>query len=388
MGGNQVRVYPWHRLVPEGRSVIRPAAGFAVAVIALVVVLTMAIGFVGGGEGIPTPSATPSPSASPTSAPSATRPALITVPQQTFPAIPVIADSIIDVSSPWAMVSDNASVWVLAGDGRIDRIDPATDSVVESLAGLGAKTDEYDGLAVNDADLWVADFTSRSVYRVAAAPLAIATSIPAGQAPKGVLADANGVWVADVHGGSVLRIDPATNTVEDTIIVGPKGASGPNWLAEGLGSIWVDIPNNGSIVRIDPVTGQVRATILAPMEFTPCGGMAINDDAVWVTSCSADDLMGRIDANSDTFVAAMDMGGYGYNPVVINGFVWVSVDTGDAETGKLVRINPNTNTIDRVLVPSSKFGGGGDIVVAAGSVWAADGYNNVVIRLPMAAFGA
>jgi streptogramin lyase len=70
----------------------------------------------------------------------------------------------------------------------------------------------------------------------------------------------------------------------------------------------------------------------------------------------------------------------------MDGIPWVSVDTGDATSGFLVRIDPATNAIDRVLVPGTTFGGGGDIVVAFGSVWVVDGYNNSVIRLPQSAF--
>jgi streptogramin lyase len=94
----------------------------------------------------------------------------------------------------------------------------------------------------------------------------------------------------------------------------------------------------------------------------------------------------RIDPGSNTVVTTVGMGGYGYNPTLINDAPWVSVDTGAADAGMLVRIDPATNTIDRVLVPGTTFGGGGDIVVLAGSVWVSDGYNNAVIRLPMTAF--
>ena len=58
-----------------------------------------------------------------------------------------------------------------------------------------------------------------------------------------------------------------------------------------------------------------------------------------------------------------------------------------ARRAVLCRIDAATNAIDRVLRPGATFGGGGDIVVAAGSVWVVDGYNNSVIRLPLAAFG-
>ncbi len=87
-------------------------------------------------------------------------------------------------------------------------------------------------------------------------------------------------------------------------------------------------------------------------------------------------------------MATVGLGGYGYTPTVIDDAPWISVDTGDATSGKLVRVDPATNTIDRVLVLDVPFGGGGDIVVADGSVWVVDGYNGSVIRLPLAAFGA
>jgi len=117
------------------------------------------------------------------------------------------------------------------------------------------------------------------------------------------------------------------------------------------------------------------------------------DSAIWAdlrkrgtTSCSGGDLIARIDAPSNSSVATIDVEGNGYTPAVINGSVWVSVDGGTPQSGKLVRIDAATNTIDRVLVPSALFGGGGDIVVAAGSVWVVDGYRDAVIALPMSAF--
>ena len=389
MGARQQRAYPWLRVPATER---RPGySGFAARIaiaVALILAVVLGAGVIGGGSNV-TPSPSPSPSPSPLRSTAGARPPLNTLTQPTLPAATsIVADATIDMTEPMAMVSDGDSLWVLAVDGRIDRIDPATNSVVDSLATLGPNTDEYQGLALHDAQLWATDFTSRLVYRVSAAPLALVTSIPVGKGPKGVLANADGVWVADVRGGSVLRIDPVTNNVGATIIVGPEGASGPSWLGQGIGSIWVDIPNNGTIVRLDPITNDVQATILTPIGYTPCGGMAFADDAAWVTSCSAGTLIARVDANSDTLVATIELGGNGYNPTLINGFIWVSVDGGGPESGKIVGINPDTNSIDRVLVPSRSFGGGGDIVVAAGSVWVVDGYHNAILRLPMTAFGA
>jgi len=38
------------------------------------------------------------------------------------------------------------------------------------------------------------------------------------------------------------------------------------------------------------------------------------------------------------------------------------------------------------LVPGTAFGGGGDIVEAAGAVWVTDGYHGKLLRLPRSAF--
>jgi streptogramin lyase len=387
MGTKQERVYPWNRLLPGRRalSFSRSGAGVGVVALGLLLVLALAIGLAGGGLG---PKATPSPSPSPSPTQTATA-TPVQVPTPSLPAaISVTAEGSVDLTGPVAMVTDGQFLWVLASDGQIHRIDPATGSVVDSVT-TGPATDLYNGLAWSSTGLWATDADSAAVFRVDAAPLKLAASIPAGQSPKGVLANADGVWVADVHGGSVLRIDPLTNLVADTIIVGRAGASGPNWLGDGLGSIWTTVPNATKIVRVDPVAKVVQANIDAPAGFTACGGMVISDNAAWVTSCGAGTRMARADATTNTIVALIQMPGNGYNPVLINGSIWVSVDGGDQTSrpeGTIVRIDPATNSIDRVLVPTTQFGGGGDICVAAGSVWVTDGYHHHVLRLPLAAF--
>ena len=281
------------------------------------------------------------------------------------------------------IVASGQAIWALA-PGRLDRIDPGTNNVADSVT-IGATSDLYNGVAANAAAVWATNWTTAKLARVDPVTLKL-VQIAAGSAPKGVLATADGVWVADVHGGSVLPVDQATNEVGTAIIVGPTGSSGPNWLASGLGTIWVGIPNNSTIVRFNPGTGAIAATIEAPAGTIPCGGIAVGLTAGWITSCSSTTSMARIDPTSNKAVATVEMGGYAYNPTLIDDAPWVSVDRGSADNGLLVRIDPATNSIDRVLVPGPAFGGGGDIVVADGSVWVSDGWNNAVLRLPLSAF--
>jgi len=382
MRADQVRVYPWHKVPigPLGRSAIWSGVPVVLLVLVAVVVMALAVGLGGGGPLVTvpftsSPSPTPRPTPSPSVAPSAALP----------DPISVTSEATIAIQAPIALVAADGALWVMA-PGRLDRIDPSVDAVSGSVA-LGSTTDLYNGLAANAGGLWATDSDAALLYRVDPTTLTVAATIPAGLSPKGVLATDAGVWVADVHGGSVLRIDPATNKVVATTTVGPTGNSGPNWLASGLGSIWVDVPNNRTIVRIDPVTNKVQTTIPAPAGVTPCGGLAIGTAAVWVTGCSATKAIARVDPPSNTVVTTVDLGGNGFNPTLINGVPWISVDTGGPASGMLVRVDPATNSIDRVLVPGTSFGGGGDIVVADGSVWVVDGYNNSILRLPLTAFG-
>lgn len=384
MKARQARTYPWHGV---GIRFFLPGTGSgsrtgALVLVALVVA-ALVVGLVAGGPTLfppPSPRPSPTPGATPAAKPT-TRPTAAPLPA----SIVVTPEALVTVQGPIAMVNLGSTIWVM-GAGELTRVDPDANAVTASVT-LGSPTELYNGLAANDAGLWATNSDVALLYRVDLTSLKVSARIPAGLAPKGVLASAAGVWVADVHDGVVLRIDPATNTVAARITVGPVGNSGPNWLASGLGSLWVDIPNNSTIVRFDPVTNAIQATIQVPGNVLACGGFAIETDAAWVTGCSGARALARIDPTFNTVIATVDLHGFGSTPTVINGGLWVSVDTGDADSGMLVRVDRAANTIDRVLVTGSAFGGGGDIVVAAGSVWVVDGYNNALLRLPLTAFG-
>lgn len=381
MKTSQARTYPWHKVGIGALG--RPGAGFGaragLLVLVALVVTALGVGLVAGGLRLvappapsPSPTLEPVPTASPTSAP--------------LPAsIAVTPEAVIPVQRPGWIVTSGSEIWTL-GAGELVRIDPDTDTVTASVT-VGGAADLYNDLAANDAGLWATDWDTAELIRVDPTSLEVVARIPAGLAPKGILATAAGVWVADTHDGKVLRIDPATNTIVATITVGPTGNSGPNWLASGLGSIWVNIPNNGTVVRFDPVSNAIQATIQIPATVVPCGGFEFETTVVWVTQCDFRSLTAGIDPATNTVIGTADRVGFGGIPTLVNGGLWVSVDTGDAESGMLVRIDRATNAIDRVLVTDSAFGGGGEIIVAAGSVWVVDGYNNAVLRLPLAAFG-
>jgi YVTN family beta-propeller protein len=266
----------------------------------------------------------------------------------------------------------------------IVRIDPATNSVA-AASQFGPTGDQWQGLSASTDSLWVTDWDNKLAYRIDPTSLQVVTKVETGLALKGVLVTGDAVWIADTHAGTVIRIDPKTNKVVATIPVGPAGTSGPNWLASGLGSIWVGIPNDSTVVRIDPATNRIQATIPTP-SFEPCGAIGIATDAVWITECYDGTQLGRIDPTTNAAVATVDLGGNSGGVAMIGGAPWISVDPGNPDNGRIVRINPTSNTIDRRLVSGPSFGGGGDVLVLGTSVWVVDIQHNEILRMPLSAF--
>jgi YVTN family beta-propeller protein len=373
----QARVYPWERITRRSDRPRRLTSLTLVATAALIVV-ALTFGVFGGGSKVgPGPSPTPSPTPTLTAAPSAS--------PSSRALVPVTPEASVGVVGPQGLAADGQVIWVLTSTGQLVRIDPATNTAGPAIQ-LGATTDLYNGIAVDRNGVWATDWDAKTLYRVDPTTSKVVAKIPVGLAPKGVLATGSAVWVADTHGGAVLRIDPATNKLVATITVGPTGNSGPNWLGSGLGSIWVGIPNASTVVRIDPVTNAIQATITVPAAVTPCGGFAITPTAVWIPSCDGEPTVARIDPATNKVVATVNLGGHAYTPAVIAGAPWVSIDTSPSVPGPIARLASTTNSVDLELSPGIDFGGGGDIVVAGGSVWVIDGGNDRVLRLPLAAF--
>jgi virginiamycin B lyase len=371
MATRQVRARPWGRILRQGPLELssRSPGQVVLAGVAAAIALVIGVSLFGPGSnpatvGGPPPTASPSPSPSPTLTP------ITLTPEATIP-----------VNGPVGMASDGESVWLFTASGQLLRIDPTTNTIGASVT-LSPATAFYQGLAVNKTGLWITDWDASLVERFDPTTLELVKSIAVGPNPKGVLATESGVWVANTRGGSVARIDPVTNTVVATISVGPTGPSGPNWLAEGLGSVWVGVPNASSVIRIDEATNTVTAKI-GELGTSPCGGLAVGPAAVWITSCDVTDLLGRIDPTTNAAVTNVDLGGHAYTLALVSGAPWTA-----PEGGLVVRINPATNAVDRVVQPGSRYGGGGgDVVVASGSLWVVDGANNQVIRLPLSALG-
>jgi streptogramin lyase len=108
------------------------------------------------------------------------------------------------------------------------------------LGGSGGR-----GVAVTgDDDVWVALSFSNRVARLKNNGTLVAT-IPVGAQPTGVAVDAQGkVWVTNLSSDNIMRIDPATNSVDLTIHLGP--GSSPYNYSDMTGAILIGAPETGN----------------------------------------------------------------------------------------------------------------------------------------------
>ncbi len=118
----------------------------------------------------------------------------------------------IRVPSPTAILKANGAIWVAGHrDGRVSRIDPATNKVT----GAADASPTLEGMIFHQGALWVASNTGQAVERIDPDTLKV-TSIPLPYNGYGLAAGPDGIWVTagaqegcDETNSVVILIDPA-----------------------------------------------------------------------------------------------------------------------------------------------------------------------------------
>jgi virginiamycin B lyase len=151
--------------------------------------------------------------------------------------------------------SDNA-VWLVTDwsgkdtQGKLSRIDPATNSVVAQIDVPGGSA----AVVYGDGAVWVTTPAKNLLTRVDATTNKVTDSIQTGPGPRFETFGGGAVWTLNQGDGTVSRIDTKTRKVAATIEVGIPGTGGE--IAFGFGHVWAtvfQIP----ISEIDPATNQV-----------------------------------------------------------------------------------------------------------------------------------
>jgi YVTN family beta-propeller protein len=189
------------------------------------------------------------------------------------------------------VATGEGAVWVLAdpggADARVIRIDPTTNGIVKeiplardggrSVASGGRSLITTSPLAVGEGAVWVFDDTGGRLLRIDPQSNRMVSRIKLPVISDGVAVGEGSVWVRSNQATAYLiRVEPTTNRVLAEVQL-PGGADG---LAVGGGSVWVTDSTNDTLIKFDPVSNSISQTI--PVGLNPQGVTVDEGGAVWV----------------------------------------------------------------------------------------------------------
>jgi streptogramin lyase len=265
-------------------------------------------------------------------------------------------------------VGEDGDVWVInQGDSTVSRIENGSGEVVSTKSTLGIPT----GIAAGEDAVWITNgfgdpSGSGEVVRVDLTDESVEPAFPSGSA-KALVVAFGSIWLADTDRDRVLRYDPDDLSAEpiaipvdddDVADAAPRSIAMGDGAAEG---IWVVNQLGDTVIAIDPERNKVTDRI----QVEEPTAVAADDTGVWVTS-ETHDLVLRFDPADTralrTYQAADGIPDGPTSIVVGPSGVWVGSDLDEA----VVRIDPGTNAIDRL-----RLGGiTGDMAVdERGDVW-------------------
>lgn len=264
-------------------------------------------------------------------------------------------------------IGEDGDVWVInQGDSTVNRIDPDTGEVTPAKSTLGIPT----GIAAGEGAVWITNgFGSQSgtqVVMLDPTDDSVEIAFPSVNV-KAIVVAFGSIWLADADRDRVLRYDPEDLSAEPAVIpIDDDGIAdeAPRALAVGIGAaegIWVANELGDTVVRIDPEANEVadRIQVDAPT------AVAADDSGVWVTSETLDRVhhLDPVDGRALRTYQAADGVPDGPTTIAIApSGVWVGSDLDTT----VARIDPQTHTIDRL-----RLGGitGGIAVDGNGDVW-------------------
>jgi class 3 adenylate cyclase/streptogramin lyase len=234
--------------------------------------------------------------------------------------------------APTAIAAGEGNVWVANGYGgasgspQVVRIDPN-----DGLVSKAFQAPSSSSIVVAFGSIWVADPDGDRVLRydprdLVAPPDRIPiddSDEPSGPSFLAIgTGAASGIWVVNVQGNTVVRIDPdATDHLSVFSVDRPTAvaASGPD--------VWITSEQNDSVTRLDATTQRPIDTLTLADAGVPNGptDIVVARDGVWVAS-DVDHAVSLIDPTTDRVVERLPVAGIVGGMTIDNdGNVWVTV---------------------------------------------------------------
>lgn len=220
-----------------------------------------------------------------------------------------------------------------------------------------------DDVAVTGHTLWVTDMDGNRVVRVDTATGRLLPAAPVADGPLGIVAAGDAVWVASYQGTTITRLNQSGH---HTTVVHTPSASPTGLAAQGR-QVWVVDQSDGKGLVVDNTTGKVLRHLATGLH---AGFAATAFGAVWIGDFAGD--TGRIARLSTASGKPALHTVTGQAPLAFaaaHGGLWVS----NAKSNTVTEIDPHSGKVERrVSLPGA---GPGGITFAAGSLWVG-GYNN------------
>ena len=251
-------------------------------------------------------------------------------------------------------------------DNAVGVVDATSRAIVDEAAEIASPQ----RVAAGEGAIWVTSSSGGgSVVRLDPQSHDVTDTIEVGNGPVGIAVGAGAVWVANSLDGTVSRIDPATGRVVDTIPVGNT----PTAVAFGAGAVWVTNVDDRSVSKIDPVAGAAPQTI----DVDAAGrGIAVGDGAVWVTDPVGNALV-RIDVRSAEVTDRIPVGSGPTAVAYGNGAVWVT----NSLDGKVSRIDARQASVTDTFPVGAAPNG---VAVAPDGVWVTDEVGGTLVHVDRA----
>jgi YVTN family beta-propeller protein len=198
-------------------------------------------------------------------------------------------------------------------------------------------------------------------------------AVPIGGLPGGLASNSDAVWVANIDDATVLKIDPRTNSVVQTLGVPEVGdvAADRNvvWAVSGrraLLRIPPDHPDLSRATPLDPLSG-----IGDPAEISHV--IALGAGSIW--SINGLDGLARFDPGSGALMSRISLRGASPDELAFGeGSLWVA----DWVNRQVLQVDPRT---ERIVQRISVGQGPGAVAVGYGSVWVLDYVGNLIWRV-------
>jgi DNA-binding beta-propeller fold protein YncE len=160
----------------------------------------------------------------------------------------------------YAIAAGVEGVWLLSSSGHVLHLDQVTNAVV---ADIEVPASDYGYIALGAGSVWVTVFDHDALIRIDPTTNKVVATISVGPYtnPESLLVTPDTVWTANHRGGSISKVDVATNAVVATFDFAKHGTSGPKGIVMAAGDLWTTVPNMLSLFRLSPTTGSVVARL-------------------------------------------------------------------------------------------------------------------------------